>query len=252
MREVGRWLPVVTELDRWREVGATARLWLRDDDAAAVTPALEALIARLRAHGAPAMIAAIPATAEPALAERLAPEPLAMLAMHGIRHANHAPPERKSEETPAERGLGVIEAELAAARAGFAERFGPASVRWYVPPWNRIGLEVAGILPRIGFAALSTYGARRFGAPGLRELNTHVDLIDWRGGRVGKPQGAVAADLAASLAMARAEGFRPVGVLTHHLAHDEAAWATLDALLALVADHPAASWSAPDALLADA
>jgi hypothetical protein len=241
------------ELDRWGAAGRTARLWLRDDDAVRPTPALEALIDRVRAHDAPCLVAVIPALASTALAGRLSQEPLLRVAMHGIVHANHAPEGRKTEETPAELGPARIRDGLAAARARLTAMFGPCAGDWYVPPWNRIGCEAAALLPSLGFRSLSAYGPTPLAlSTALRQLNTHVDLMDWRGGRIGRPTEAVAADLAAALALARADGWRPVGVLAHHLVHDAAAWRTLDALLDAVSRHPAAEWRDAEALVAEA
>lgn len=240
------------EFDRWGAAGRRARLWLRDDDAVSPTPALEALVERLRAHEAPCLVAVIPTLASTALADWLSREPLLSVAMHGISHANHAPEGRKSEETPSELGLDLIRDALAAARARFTALFGARAGAWYVPPWNRIGREAAALLPSLGFRYLSTFGPRPLAAaPALGELNTHVDLMDWRGGRIGRPFAAVAADLAAALALARADGWRPVGVLAHHLVHDDSAWRTLDGLLDAVSRHAAAEWRAADALMAE-
>jgi hypothetical protein len=91
-------------------------------------------------------------------------------------------------------------------------------------------------LPEIGFKGLSTYGPRRRPRParGLLEINTHVDLIDWKGGRgfVGE---STALDLLVS-ALTRARtasppaSAEPAGVLSHHLAMDGKAWDFLRSL----------------------
>jgi len=113
-----------------------------------------------------------------------------------------------------------------------------------------MGREAAALLPSLGFAALSRFGTGKLdAAEGLKELNTHVDLMDWKGGRIGRPPADVAADLAVALAAARDDGLRPVGILTHHLAHDAQAWETLDGLLALATRHPAAEWRSAEAVL---
>jgi peptidoglycan/xylan/chitin deacetylase (PgdA/CDA1 family) len=242
------WRPVRDELDRWAAAELTARLWLRDDDAQSVTPALEALLGRLEASGAPCMLAVIPMLADAELAKRLAERPDIMVAMHGVRHANHAPEGRKSEETPIERGLDVIEADWRAARARLTGLFGAAAGDWYVPPWNRIAKAAAIVLPTLGFRAVSTFGARRLDA-GLAQWNASVDIMDWRNGRIGRAEGEVARDLSAALAAARNQGGRPVGILTHHLVHDPQAWTVLDALLTLANQHPAARWIDPRALI---
>jgi hypothetical protein len=240
---------LIEELDRWRAAGRIARVWLRDDDACQPGPSLDALLERLRRHQAPCLLAVIPMKTDRALADRLAGETMIRVAVHGAWHVNHAPEGRKSEETPLERGIETILSELGAARERLSRLFGEAAGRWYVPPWNRIGAEVAARLPELGFRILSTFAGT---LPDLgaapAQVNTHVDLMDWKGGQVGRPATAVAATLASELALARLDGWRPVGVLTHHLVHDAQAWSTLDAILRTVSDHPAAQWTAPDDL----
>jgi hypothetical protein len=240
------------ELDLWRDTGRVARLWLRDDDAHEPSGPLDQLLTRMEAFAAPCLLAVVPMKAGEALAEALYGTALARVAMHGAWHRNHAPAGRKSEETPQERGVDVIAAELTAARARLTAQFGAAAGRWYVPPWNRIGRNVAAMLPGLGFSALSTFAGLSFGLdPVLIEANTHVDIIDWKGGRVGLTPAQALERLATELAAARAEGWRPVGVLTHHLVHDADAWAALDAILDAASRHPAARWCDPDELLAE-
>jgi peptidoglycan/xylan/chitin deacetylase (PgdA/CDA1 family) len=240
---------VAAELNRWSDEGRVASLWLRDDDAHEPGRALDELLARIEAAVAPCLLAIVPMKAGRELADALSAKPLVRVAMHGVWHANHAPAGRKSEETPRERGLGVIAEELGAARKRLATLFGPSACDWYVPPWNRIGGSVAALLPGLGFRVLSTFGRNRPAVgTALVEVNTHVDIMNWGDGRVGHAPAEVLARLASELALARNEGWRPVGVLTHHLAHDERAWASLDAILDAVAAHPAALWRDPDAL----
>ncbi len=188
-----------------------------------------------------------------ALADALRGQSRIRVAMHGAWHANQAPAGRKSEETPDERGLGAIAAELGAARARLVACFGEPAGAWYVPPWNRIGASVAALLPQLGFRALSTFADQRFGlAPALAEINTHVDIVDWRNGRVGRSADETLENLSVELARARQQQWRSVGILTHHLAHDRQAWATLDAILNAVSAHDAAAWCDPDDLLTEA
>ena len=51
------------------------------------------------------------------------------------------------------------------------------------PPWNRIGEDLVRRLNEVGFAALSTFKRRRAreAAPGVLQVNTHVDPVFWRG-----------------------------------------------------------------------
>lgn len=241
------WHSVRSELDRWSAAGLRARLWLRDDDAVTRTAALDALLARCRSHALPLLVATIPATLERELVTAIGDDPLVTVAVHGIAHLNHAPAERRAEELALERGRADISAALVQATARVRQHFGPNATRWYVPPWNRIAPEVAAWLPEFGFTHISTFGPRRLGlAPALVEANTHLDIIDWKGGRIGRPLPWVATELTRVLERARLEGGRPVGLLTHHLVHDDTAWQALDAVIAATHSHPAVLWVSAD------
>jgi hypothetical protein len=217
-------------LDRIADAGRVARFWLRDDDAVDPTPALETLLAL----GLPVTIAAIPAHTGAALADRLAACHHATVVVHGWSHANHAPKGEKAQELGPHRPLAQVTAELAQARAHLAALHGARFAPMLVPPWNRIAPLVVEALPALGFAALSVFGPPR--AAPLPMINTQVDLIDWRGTRGGRPMAMLEAEVIAALRTGE-----PVGILSHHLVHDAAAWAFLEALAAAT-DHAGAQW----------
>ncbi len=109
--------------------------------------------------------------------------------------------------------------------------FGARALAVMVPPWNRIAPVLVPTLPEIGYRGLSTFGPRR-GASGARlaQVNTHVDLIDWKGGRTFAGEEKVLAALVTALARARDGEGEPVGILSHHLAMDAGAWDFLRSL----------------------
>ena len=114
-------------------------------------------------------------------------------------------------------------------------------------PENRIAPPVVSRLPAAGFIGLSTYGPRpgRLAAPGLPQVNTHVDIVDWRGSRGFVGEGAALGQLVRHLAARRGaavDGQEPTGLLTHHLAHDEGCWTFLSELARRLAQHRAAVW----------
>lgn len=235
--------PLATELDRWAEAGRTATLWWRDDDAVRPTPALERL--RATAGARPVVVAVIPAGAESGLGPWLDHWPGAAVVQHGWRHLNHAPPEGKKAELGADRPADAVLADVAAGRERLAARLGARALPVLVPPWNRIAGDAAARLGEAGIQVLSVHGARR-GEPGPRRVNTHADIVDWRGsgGFVG-PEAAVAL-LTRHLAARRAgivDPGEPTGLLTHHLIHGDDVWDFLAELAAF--DHPALAW--PDA-----
>jgi peptidoglycan/xylan/chitin deacetylase (PgdA/CDA1 family) len=235
------WQPLHTELERWQRAGRVADLWLRDDDAVAPTAALDRLLDLTARHTVPAMLAIIPARTGEALAARLASEPRIAVAVHGWAHQNHAPVGEKKQELGRHRQAAIVLDELSRAKAVIERLFARQAARVLVPPWNRIDGVLLPALPAIGFAALSVFGKAK--PSPITMVNTHLDIIDWHGGRGGKDHGALAQELAAELRSRReADSSEPIGVLAHHLVHDKAAWLFLEGLFEGTTGHPACRW----------
>ncbi|MGO7572540.1 polysaccharide deacetylase family protein [Rhizobium ruizarguesonis] len=242
------WDPLRRELDRWQAAGRVARFWLRDDDAVEPTLALEMLMALTGENEVPLMLAVIPGLTGEALAVRLGEEADVAVAVHGWSHKNHAGLKAKKQELGGERPTEVVLGEL---REGFLllKRLHPTRfLPVLVPPWNRIDAALIPALPGLGFAALSVYGRAKQGGP-MPLVNTHVDVIDWHGTRGGRSEAELVAELVAELRDRFAGSDEPVGVLTHHLVHDAAAWDFLSALFAVTGGHPAVRWSSASELL---
>jgi len=220
------WQDLEDEAAHWQEAGRAADLWWRDDDAADVGPALDRLLAIHREAGVPLALAVVPSRATRALADRLAGEPAIDLLQHGYAHVNHASPTEKKIELGAQRPAMLVLGELGTGRMALERLFGARPLAVLVPPWNRIAPALVPTLPEIGFTGLSIFGRRRRPRPvrGLLEVNTHVDLIDWKGGRGFVGEQAALAALVSSLSYARTSSGEPVGVLSHHLAMDAQAW----------------------------
>ncbi|HEY9548868.1 MAG TPA: hypothetical protein VIR45_05150, partial [Kiloniellaceae bacterium] len=91
--------------------------------------------------------------------------------------------------------------------------------------------------------ALSTYQARRLAAGlGLAQVNCHLDILQWRPQRRFLGTAAAVALLTSHLAAKRrgeADAAEPSSILSHHQAHDAAAWDFLAELLERLARHPA-------------
>jgi hypothetical protein len=245
------WAEVEAELAHWRDAGREAVLWWRDDDAADATPELDRLLDRQRALAVPLALAVVPATATPALAARLAGAPGIDLLQHGYAHTNHAPPgEGKKEELGAHRPAMIVLGELGTGRMALERLFGPDTLPVLVPPWNRIAPGLVPALPEIGYRGLSTFGIRRRAAPvsGLLQVNTHLDLIDWRLRRFAGAD-AILAALAQALSAARATG-EPIGLLSHHLAMDGQAWDFLNSFWGRIRGMPGVRIGSARALFA--
>lgn len=240
---------VEEELSLWTAAALTPRFWLRDDDAVEPTPALERLIAFARKHEVPVLLAVVPARATKELAERLASEPLIGPCQHGIAHRNNATPGTPSLELGGTRSVEDVLADLAAGRLRLLDLFGDRLSGILVPPWNRMAPEVAARLHELGFTGLSTWSWQRKGTR-LPELNTQIDVMDWAGGHRGRDLAWTAGELLRRLVQARGKGGSPLGFLTHHLVHDERAWATLDELVAWLKDERGFAFESADALLA--
>ncbi|WAP70823.1 polysaccharide deacetylase family protein [Jiella pelagia] len=246
-------------LDRLADDGRRVRLWWRDDDARTVTPELERLLELAKRQALPLALAVIPVGAEPALAERLAGASGVSVLLHGHAHANHAPAGEKRAEYGDHRRAEDMSREIAAGRGQLETLFGDRFRPVFVPPWNRIGHTARSMLPGLGLPILSVYGsAKPSGQDGPAEVNTHLDIMDWRAMRSvsvadadrrladlvaghGAGHGAVRSTVAGSESEGDGGG-EPIGLLTHHLQHDEAAWRLVEVLLGLLAGHPAVTW----------
>ena len=243
------WDSLQAELDLWRARNRQATIWWRDDDAVRPGPALDRLLDLASRHDAPLALAVISAAAETALAQSLAGRPqdeapVAVL-QHGYAHRNHEPEDRKKYELGPARPAARVLAELVDGRDRLKEVFGTRALPILVPPWNRIAAELLPALPALGFRGLSAYTRRdaAYPAPGLLQVNCHLDPIGWKPARRFLGEGA-ALDLLCGHLAARREGRadpqEPSGILTHHAVHDEALWRFLDRLLATLSAHPGA------------
>lgn len=232
-------------LERAAGAGRPVRLWWRDDDAVAATPAFDRLLAL--AGERPLLIAAIPARTEASLGRRLREKANVSLAVHGLAHANHAPPGERSAEFGAHRPLADLSGDAALALRLARQRL-PADrlLPVFVPPWNRIAPGLAAHLAALGYGGLSAAG----GPPvaGLARADAGLDVIDWRGTRSLRDPEVI---LGAITAHAEDGSESALGLLTHHLAHDAAVWDFLAELM-FTLDHPAVRWDEPRELFGSA
>ncbi len=231
-------------LDARARANTPALLWWRDDDAVEPSDQLDRLLHLSEICMVPITLAVIPEPTGDALAQRLTGLSGVSVAVHGWSHRNYAPKSEKKQELGAHRPASVILAELS---DGFAHLRGLHLSRFVpvlVPPWNRVAPEVVEGLPTIGFKAISTFGPRK-PAP-LRVINTHVDLIDWRGTRGGRPTEQLFNEIVD--AMSQPE-LGAIGLLSHHLVHDAQAWSFLEQLFELTQDHPGCHWASMKELL---
>jgi hypothetical protein len=229
---------LAAEFSRWAREGRRPRLFLRDDDAIADTAQLQRLLAICERFGMPLLLASIPRDADATLARAVRGNALVTAAIHGHAHVNHAPRGEKPCEMGDHRRLETVLGELRRGREKLLDLFDGRLSGLLVPPWNRISANVARHAVEAGFTAISTHGWNiPAGLPPM--VNTHLDIIHWSGGRVGRQWEWVAEQLAINLAEARSRGHAAVGILAHHLAHDEQAWRMLEAIGETAARHGA-------------
>lgn len=230
-------------LDNIASEGGTLTLWLRDDDAVEPTPALDHLLNLCGKYDVPLALAVIPEMSGFPLVEHLARFPRVEVAVHGWSHRSYSKPPAKKQELGNDRPLPVIVNEIQAGFGKLKALHGSRFVPVMVPPWNRISPEIAGELPKLGYKSLSVFG-REKQAP-LPLLNTHVDIMNWHGVRGGRPADALYEEL-----LAYSDDPVPaLGILTHHLVHDETAWSFLESFLHLTAAHPACRWRSASELI---
>ncbi len=236
------WRDFIAAVDQHASPTNRVRFWLRDDDAVEPTAALDRLARLCESHDVPALIAVIPGPAQQSLADYLREAPLLTPCQHGYAHINHASEPGRAQELGLHRGLEKILSELRAGQARMQDLFDGAVLPLLVPPWNRIDPALVTELPDMGFRAISTFGWDLFPPQeDFRQINSDVDIIDWRGGRIGKSiPNLIGKCIEALTHPANTE--KRIGILTHHLVHDDGAWAFLEALFAETSGHPHVEW----------
>ena len=217
------WQWLGRELDAWVIEGHAARFWWRDDDATEPSSALSKLAGLSDSLNIPLALAVIPSLLKPELIDFLRNRALISVLQHGYAHENHAAPGQRKLELGGTRATVKLIADLKQGyqtlEQHFADRFDPV----LVPPWNRIA----------------------YPAPGLLQVNTHLDPVNWRhtGGFIGVYP-AIA--ILIQHLIAKRTGYRdrdePTGILTHHLVQNDAVWRFLEDLLQFLSNHPAVGW----------
>ena len=242
------WQSFADELSRWRDCGRVADFWWRDDDATRPSAALTRLTALSVQAQVPLGLAVIPDGAEPAIFEDLGAG-IAVL-QHGVDHRNRAAAGEKTTEFPATELRDSALHRIATGRARLQALAGARLLPVLVPPWNRFPATLLPYLTGLGFRGYSTFEPRLLAHPveGLRQVNTHVDLIAWRRGRgfVGEERAlALAIEHLAARRTAAADAAEPTGWLTHHADHDEALWSFLARLFERTCGRAGVRWLTP-------
>lgn len=218
------WAALDAEISRRRDSGRPVEFWWRDDDASVPTAAAERLLGLSRSHRVPLALAVIPEEADQGLFSLLHGQ-VAVL-QHGTDHRNRAARGEKKTEYPVSESAPAALARIAQGLKKLARVSGFVPVM--APPWNRMREDLLDKLPGIGIRGLSAYGAQapREPAPGLRQVDTHIDVVAWRRGKR-----FLGEDAALELALNHLRSVSgPIGWLTHHAVHEAATWDFLERL----------------------
>ena len=226
------WAALSEEVAAWRDSGRTVTLWWRDDDAKQTGPALDRLLALAKQSDVPLALSVVGGAADEDLGAHLLSHSRSgvdWVLVHGFRHINHADDGEKKSEFPEHRIVHEMLADVALSREALTVQCGVRLLAVFVPPWNRIADVILPRLPNAYFHGLSRFGPRASVRPvdGIVEVNTHVDLVAWRGERGFVGEDAALAGIVGHL-QARRKGCvdvdEPTGILTHHAIADEAGW----------------------------
>ena len=179
------------------------------------------------------------------LAGALKGSALVNVAQHGVDHQN-----RRTGSAAGEFADDWSQARLAVELARGWELIAglPRAAQVFVPPWNDVHPALEAALRDGGFVGWSVEGGLGAEDP-LPRVDAHLDLMRWRGGARFRGRGRFLAGLRRELARRRRAGRwdAPIGLLTHHLAHDNAAWDFLREFLAWSHAQPQLGWVAlPD------
>ena len=249
------WQELDQELALWQKAGQQVTFWWRDDDVIEPTDALARLLAISSEYAAPCAIAVVPHLAIPTLSDVLNNVPTAFPVQHGFQHQNHAPKGEKAAEFGSHRALSVSQNELSKGwqKLQSFERLTPV----FVPPWNRMTDNLNNHLASIGIRGVSQHAPRKaeMAKGGLRQVNTHVDIINWRTTRGFAGEVKVLAYVLSHLQNRRrgdVDCDEPTGILTHHLNHDDGCWSFMEDFLRWTNTKTNVRWLTPfDAFIID-
>jgi hypothetical protein len=137
---------------------------------------------------------------------------------HGVDHVNRRPAGEPPSEYPGATSMEAIAAKIIAGRD--AMRSAGLEPCFFTPPWNAVQPELPAALDAAGYAVLCAG-------------DDTVDVLRWKGGPRFKGSTAVLRGIRRRLKERRQAGAfaRPVGLLTHHLAHDAPTWRFLEVIL---------------------
>lgn len=256
------WEAVRRELDCWAEAGLTAKFWVRDDDAVEVSDNLLRLREFAANYDIRVGLAVIPGKLQLDLPGFLDHNKKQFYPMcHGWKHIDHSRGNKPGEFGPDRPLLNMI-GDAQAALGLFCEHFSAVKAI-FVPPFNRVTGAMVKTLPKIGFFGVSLMPnflerkILRFGSqlawsglikiPNFAEfprVDVHLDLINWK--TKSAQESSTTINQLIQHLRARRLGLlaanTPIGLLTHHLVHDERIWRALNEASEVLKAHSAAEF----------
>lgn len=225
-------LALTPELRLWAEAGRTPVIWWRDDDARAPSEALDRLLALSNRHRAPLTLAAIASPDLASLVRRLESEPGVEIAVHGFQHVNRQPEGRGFGEVVEGDSVDWVSDQLRSTVAAFHQA--GAAPTLFTPPWNNLTPQLLAALPGSALTAVSGFDRVSGTDGGVARLDAHLDVLRWKGGGRFRGTWKFLSRMRRLMAERRLAGRwdEPMGLLTHHLDHDEATWRFLERFLA--------------------
>jgi hypothetical protein len=199
----------------------------------------------------PLALAVVPQAAEPSAF--IATNPVVTVIQHGVDHRNRSMAGEKKNEFPASEAPLAAVTRLCDGLRMLEEAAPQRVIPVLAPPWNRLSPSLVPLLPGAGFTGLSTFGARQAKTPfaGLTQINTHVDIIDWKGSRGFCGVESALAQAVRHLVAKRTgavDDTEPTGWLSHHAVHDEASWDFLRQLFSHTRSSDVVRWRSPGSL----
>lgn len=240
------WETLSDELDQWDSESQPATFWWRDDDAGPDDGLLDGFLAQRQALGVPLALATVPDWLEARSTDALAADSGCRVLQHGVSHTDRTQGDRRKMELCDEALSAGLADAMANGRAHLESTLGARFLPVMVPPWNRIDPAVEVALGKAGFTGLSTLGPRKTAIrSGLHQANVHLDLINWKAGRVFAGESPCLTAAVHHLRARRcggADAGEPTGMMTHHRVHDAQTRSFVDRFVAFVRDHPRARW----------
>lgn len=211
--------------------------WWRDDDAFEMTESLQSLIKLSSNYEIPLHLAVIPELTKSKFCQS---EHLTIL-QHGINHNNNQTQYQKKIELGGAMPLTKMRDQLLFHHNHLKRIFGESFFPVLVPPWNRAHPILVQLLENTCFKGISTHSNQFFKRSKLPQINTHIDLIEWK-----SPHKSF---IGLTKAIHQMEQYidgdnnnEVIGLLTHHKDHDESLWVFLEQLFNMTSSFSHVKW----------